>query len=41
MAFDASVVKCFVNESNQKLINAKIDKIHVLQNIFPLKRVYY
>ena len=28
MAFDASVVKCFVNEANQKLLNAKIDKIH-------------
>ena len=28
MAFDASVVKCFVNEANNKIINAKIDKIH-------------
>ncbi len=28
MAFDASVVKCFVNEAKEILINAKIDKIH-------------
>ncbi len=28
MAFDASVVKCFVNEANNTIINAKIDKIH-------------
>ncbi len=28
MAFDASVVKCFVEEANKTLINGKIDKIH-------------
>lgn len=28
MAFDASVVKCFVKEAKEILINAKIDKVH-------------
>ena len=40
MAFDASVVKCFVKESQSTLINAKIDKIHQPQKdeiIFSLR----
>ena len=28
MAFDASVVKCFVSEAEKTMINARIDKIH-------------
>ncbi len=28
MAFDSSVIKCFVYEANNKILNAKIDKIH-------------
>lgn len=28
MAFDACVVKCFVNEAQNKIIDARIDKIH-------------
>ena len=28
MAFDSSVVKCFVNEANNIILNSKIDKIH-------------
>lgn len=40
MAFDASVVKCFVKEAQDALINAKIDKIHQPQKdeiIFSLR----
>lgn len=40
MAFDASVVKCFVKEAQDTLINAKIDKIHQPQKdeiIFSLR----
>ncbi len=28
MAFDAAVVKCFVNEAYEKIIDAKIEKVH-------------
>ncbi|MBO5453727.1 MAG: NFACT family protein [Clostridia bacterium] len=28
MAFDSSVIKCFVNEAENKIINSRIDKIH-------------